>query len=432
MNEIELKDSIKDTFMICDYIDKRGFNDSSYSLRQLVVYDIYQFIMTISKENGYDRYTKFRNNYLRDAFFDITKMNNKNISAYHYFYEADTKHIKDNDLSTTSYYKRLFINISKLYTGIEIDNNKLVDYLNNIKVIGKDIIDYQIDNNIKTEEAFKEVEIVNKNIDEYMKELNELVGLETVKKQVRSLINLVQINKKRKERGLPTPISSQHLVFTGNPGTGKTTVARILGNIYKEIGVLTKGQLVEVDRSQLVAGYIGHTATKTKEVIDKSLGGILFIDEAYTLAGKGENDFGQESIDTLLKEMEDHRDDLIVIVAGYPDLMKTFINSNPGLKSRFNNYIQFEDYNPQELFDIFNLLCKKNQMIISDDCIDYLHDYFTNLYNNRDEQFANGRDVRNYFEKLLVEQANRVNELEECTDEDLQTFTIEDFKNVIV
>ncbi|WP_405293949.1 AAA family ATPase [Methanobrevibacter sp.] len=264
-------------------------------------------------------------------------------------------------------------------------------------------------------------------LDEYLDELNRLIGLEKVKKDVNSLINLVQIRKLRSERGIKQPAMSLHLVFSGNPGTGKTTVARLLSKIYHEIGILSKGHLIETDRSGLVGGYVGQTAIKTKDVINQAMGGILFIDEAYSLASKSENDYGQEAIDTLLKAMEDYRDDLIVIVAGYPVLMDTFLHSNPGLESRFNKFIFFEDYTAEELHDIFMLMAGEANLTLDDAAEDYLTQYFERMCKNKGDNFANGRAVRNFFEEVITAQANRLAPQSDITDEELNTLTYEDF-----
>ena len=225
---------------------------------------------------------------------------------------------------------------------------------------------------------------------------------------------------------------SLHLVFMGNPGTGKTTVARLLSRIYNKIGVLSQGQLVEVDRSGLVGGYVGQTALKVQDVVKSAIGGILFIDEAYSLiSNKDGNDYGQEAIDTLLKAMEDHRDNLIVIVAGYTNLMEDFLESNPGLKSRFNKYLYFKDYTPEELYAIFEKMCKGYKFNISDEAQEYVKDYFEKRYIHRNENFANGRDVRNFFEKALIRQADRLsNKGNNLTDEELSELTLSDVEEI--
>ncbi len=255
-----------------------------------------------------------------------------------------------------------------------------------------------------------------------MEELEELIGLESIKYDVKELIALVKTQKLRSEQGMRAVPVSKHLVFSGNPGTGKTTVARILARLYKEIGALSKGQLVEVDRSGLVAGFVGQTATRTQEKITEAMGGILFIDEAYTLAKEG-NDFGQEAIDTILKAMEDNRDDLVVIVAGYTELMKKFINSNPGLKSRFNKYFEFPDYTCEELIGIFDLQCRKYDYRLDEEARRTVHSKIRQMEEQKGENFANARDVRNLFEVIITNQATRIARMQSPDPDQLRLIT---------
>ena len=277
----------------------------------------------------------------------------------------------------------------------------------------------------KAEDQSSENEEPEEPEEDPMETLDKLIGLDTIKADVKELTNFVKIQKTRKDAGLKSVPVSLHLVFTGNPGTGKTTVARIISKLYKNIGVLSKGQLVETDRSGLVAGYVGQTAIKTQELIKKAMGGVLFIDEAYALSQK-DDAFGQEAIDTILKAMEDHRDDLVVIVAGYTEPMEKFINSNPGLKSRFNKYIEFPDYTIEELMDIFDMNCKKYDYVIEDDTRQHVKELITQRKLSSNGNFANAREIRNLFEEIITNQASRIAGIEDLKPEDMMKITSDD------
>lgn len=268
-------------------------------------------------------------------------------------------------------------------------------------------------------------------MEDLLSELDSYIGLDVVKDEVHSLINMVQVYKLRREHDLPTTDMSLHMVFTGNPGTGKTMMARMMARIYRSLGILSKGQLVEVDRSGLVAGYVGQTAIKTKKVVDAALGGVLFIDEAYALNGKSENDFGQEAIDTILKAMEDHRDDLVVIVAGYEELMERFIHSNPGLESRFNRFLHFADYTAPELLEILERQCKKGCYQLSPEAREAAERLLAEAARDP-AAFGNARGVRNLFERILVCQANRIAKLDHVEKEDLMGITAADVEAAAV
>lgn len=266
-------------------------------------------------------------------------------------------------------------------------------------------------------------------LEKAMSELNRLTGLAPVKQEVTSLVNLAKVRAMRAAQGLPVPPMAFHLVFTGRPGTGKTTVARILGDVFAALGTLPKGQLVETDRAGLVGGYVGQTALKTTDVLQSALGGILFIDEAYALAGRGENDFGTEAIETLLKSMEDHRAELIVIVAGYKTEMDTFLNANPGLRSRFTRYIDFPDYSASELLAIFAAMVSAEGFELSSEAHANAEKLFAIATLTAGATFGNARLARNVFERAVTAQANRLADLHSPTRAELCLLTGEDIPN---
>jgi type VII secretion ATPase EccA len=276
----------------------------------------------------------------------------------------------------------------------------------------------------------KDSVVINKPLEtDPYEELDNLIGLDEVKKEVRSLANFVKLQKQRKDQGLKSPKLSYHLVFTGSPGTGKTTVARIVARIYKDLGILKKGHTVETDRSGLVGQYVGQTAPKTNQIVDSAMNGVLFIDEAYALVPEhSTQDYGQEAISTLLKRMEDNRDSLVVIIAGYSNEMQRFIDSNPGLQSRFTRYINFPDYTAEELVRIFYMYMKKNEYTLSKEADAMLREKLEYAVAHKDRNFGNARYVRNIFEKTIEQQANRLAKQTGLSKEQLTELTSEDLE----
>jgi len=272
----------------------------------------------------------------------------------------------------------------------------------------------------------------NESLEDVFAELNELIGLRNIKDEIKTLINFLKIQKLREEKGLANSSRGLHMVFMGPPGTGKTTIARLISRIFKHLGILERGHLVETDRAGLVAGYIGQTALKVDEVVKASLDGVLFIDEAYALSrgGGDKRDFGSEAVETILKRMEDYRKRLVVIVAGYPNEMEDFIKSNPGFQSRFNRYYTFDHYKPQELLAIFKIFAKKADFQLSDDGEEKLMFIFEELYEKRNDSFGNARVARNLFGECVERQANRLVKIAPLTKDILMTITEEDIPPV--
>lgn len=442
--DIDVKNSVNRLLVLSRKIDSLR-NDKNKSLEKNVILDLHSFIGIISIANMEERIALFDEMYIDKEFVDILDIINKSEIfpiALSDIAMLDNIVLKNKILNITEIYISAFRVLGKYYLLSKYDRNDInssvfVDTIKSMYEMVSSNNKFNM-NEIKADEYLKQCNKVEDNLntskidsveeetlEELICRLNSLIGLGNVKNEVSSLINLIKVKKIREDRGFETADISKHLVFLGNPGTGKTTVARILSKIYKKMGVLSTGQLVEVDRAELVAGYVGQTAIKTKEKIEAAMGGVLFIDEAYTLA-KGGNDFGQEAIDTILKEMEDNRDSFVVIVAGYPEPMKKFLESNPGLKSRFNKNIFFEDYSEDELFEIFYSSCNRYGMWITEKAKNTLKNYLHKLCQNKPENFANGREMRNIFEQTYTNQANRIAEIEDISDEELNEIVVDD------
>ena len=329
---------------------------------------------------------------------------------------------KENDKQATILLLR---KISKIIDSKEF-SKKIKEIANFLK---KSLVEYYGYLEIKRICNSDEVVEDARSLTELLEELNNLIGLKNVKSKVNDLIIYQKVQKRREKEGLNAVKSTLHLSFTGNPGTGKTTVARIIGRIYKQLGLLSKGHFIEVSRTDLIAGYQGQTALKVKNVIEKARGGVLFIDEAYSITENEQSDsYGRECITELTKALEDYRNDLVVIVAGYSELMKNFFSSNPGLKSRFNTFIEFEDYNTKELLEILISMCKNNDYDLTEKAKVKLNDFFETELQNKKENFSNGRMVRNIYDDLVMNHARRIVNIKNITKEDLLLITDLDFK----
>lgn len=449
----ELKEKLKLVFEMCDYLEANGVTKASGGkLRVSLSTDFLHFMIYISMVD--DKFGDNERAFIKDILgYDISvsmaqelKERNWLTSVYltklpgsfKYFILANAgRKIKDDKYSNkeAKTLAEVYRLLGQAYlasndSSSDLEINALSRYCvmldENLKEYGLIGPDYK-SAPIKAEKP----EEPEKTADELIAELNSLTGLTAVKEDVNALINLMKVQKMREERGMKQTSVNKHLVFMGNPGTGKTTVARMLSKIYKAIGVVEKGHLVEVDRSGLVCGYIGQTATKTAEVVESALGGVLFVDEAYTLTNnKGQGDFGQEAVDTLLKAMEDHRNDLIVIVAGYTELMEEFLESNPGLRSRFNKFLMFEDYTAEEEIEILVNNCKKQDYMLSRDALEEAKRFFNDRVANKPDSYANARDVRNYLEKAISNQASRIVNLKDVDEHILAIIEKEDVEGI--
>lgn len=428
---LDIKNVLEQLLYVCDQAD---LNKKTPDIKTLVIREILSFIAYITISDSTERVNFFKSVYFTEDVGTVPIIKDGHIPEFFYLLSERSRH------SIEESYINAIISVGKYYlvnnnTKRNTDSEKFSLYLSTMKnalvnqktqTRENETVLNQSEKPVNNEATPSENENNEETLEELLAQLDRLIGLDCVKFEIRTLTNILKVNKIRENRGLKVPVISKHLVFLGNPGTGKTTVARLVAKIYKQLGVLEKGQLVEVDRAGLVAGYVGQTALKTQEVIQEAMGGILFIDEAYALA-KGDSDFGQEAIDTLLKAMEDHRNEFVLIVAGYNEPMNHFLVSNPGLKPRFNKSIIFDDYTPEQLFSILVLLCDSNDVKLEEDSMPLMKNYFKKICEEKKENFANGREVRNLFERAFSNQANRIANLDTITDNDLREIKFEDF-----